>query len=133
LPGHPLTEVHHHMTRRLRLAALAAVAALAITGCASNDAKRSDVVNAMTDAGLDQEQADCIGDGIDAEFRDDQDLYNDVASAIDTEDFPEGTEEEITRVLDECLDGDGTSAGGDTTDTTAAEGGGDTTETTTGG
>ena len=121
------------MTRRLRLAALAAVAALAITGCASNDAKRSDVVNAMTDAGLDQEQADCIGDGIDAEFSDDQDLYNDVASAIDTEDFPEGTEDEITRVLDECLDGDGTSAGGDTTDTTAAEGSGDTTETTTGG
>jgi hypothetical protein len=91
------------MTRRLRFAALAAVAALAFAGCANNDAKRSDVVNAMLDAGLDPEQAECIGDGIDAAYSDDQALYNDVAAAMDTDDFPEGTEDEINDVLSECL------------------------------
>lgn len=101
------------MTRRLRFAALAAVAALAFAGCANNDAKRSDVVNAMLDAGLDEEEAECIGDGIDAEFSDDQALYNDVAAAMDTDDFPEGTEDQINDVLSECLgDGGGTADGG---------------------
>jgi hypothetical protein len=143
LPGHPLNEVPLAMTRRIRIAALAAVAALAISGCASNDAKRSDVVNAMTDAGLDDDQAECIGDGIDAAFRDDQGLYNDVASALDSDEFPEGQvtvdgqdmtpEEAINTVLDDCLDGDGASEGDDTTTTTAGDESGDTTETTAAG
>ena len=38
------------MTRRLRFAALAAVGALAFSAFANNDAKESDVVNAMLDA-----------------------------------------------------------------------------------
>jgi hypothetical protein len=129
------------MTRRLRFAALAAVAALAISGCANNDAKRSDVVNAMTDAGLDDEQAECIGTGIDDAFRDDQDLYNDVASALDSDDFPDGPdvtidgqdvtpEEAVNAVLDDCLGGDGAADEGDTTTTTAGDESGDTTETT---
>lgn len=111
------------MTRRLRFAALAAIAALAFSACANNDAKESDVVNAMTDAGLDDEQAECVGQGIDDAFGDDQDLYNDVAAAVDTDDFPEGTQETIEGILDECLGGDD-----DTSETTEAEG--DTTETT---
>jgi hypothetical protein len=99
------------MTRRLRFAALAAVAALAFAGCANNDAKKSDVVNAMLDAGVEPDQAECIGEGIDAEFRDDQDLYNDVAAAVDTDEFPDGTEDVITDVLTECL-GEGGGGGG---------------------
>ena len=104
------------MTRRLRFAELAAAVALALSACANNDAKESDVVNAMEDAGLDTEQAECIGAGVDDAFGDDQDLYNDVASAIDTEAFPEGTEDQINDILDECL-GDGD----DTTSTTAGD------------
>jgi len=104
------------MTRRLRFAALAAVAALAFGACSNNDAKESDVVSAMEDAGLDDAQAECIGQGIDEAFGDDQDLYNDVASAIDTDDFPEGTEDQINDVLDECL-----GEGDDTSSTTAAD------------
>jgi hypothetical protein len=123
------------MTRRLRIAALAAVTALAITGCANNDAKRSDVVNAMSDSGLSDEQANCIGDGIDDAFSDDQDLYNDVAATILTdEDWPDGTEDEINAVLNGCLgEGDGDTS--ETSDTTAGDEGesGDTTETTAAG
>ena len=113
------------MTRRLRFAALAAVAALAFSACSNNDAKESDVVDAMTDAGLDDEQAECVGQGIDDAFGDDQDLYNDVAAAVDTDEFPEVTQETIEGILDDCL-GDG---GDGTSETTEAEG--DTTETTT--
>jgi hypothetical protein len=115
------------MTRRLRFAALAAVAALAFSACSNNDAKESDVVNAMTDAGLKDKEAECVGEGIDEAFGDDQDLYNDVAAAVDTEDFPEGTQETIEGILDECVgEGDGdtpdtTEGEGDTTDTTAAD------------
>ena len=115
------------MTRRLRFAALAAVAALAFSACSNNDAKESDVVNAMKDAGLDDEQAECVGQGVDEAFGDDQDLYNDVAAAVDTDEFPDGTQETIEGILDECLGegGDDTSdtteSDADSTDTTAAE------------
>ncbi len=115
------------MTSRLRFAALAAVAALAFSACSKNDAKESDVVNAMTDAGLDDEQAKCIGQGIDEAFGDDQELYNEVAAAVDTNDFPEGTQDTIEGILDDCMSGgaggtsDTTAAEGDTTDTTAAD------------
>jgi hypothetical protein len=99
------------MTRRLRFAALAAVAALAFSGCANNDAKKSDVVNAMLDAGLEPEQAECVGDGIDEEFRNDQELYNEVAAAADTDEFPEGTEDVVNDILTDCL-GEGGAGGG---------------------
>jgi hypothetical protein len=118
------------MTRRLRFAALAAVGALAFSACANNDAKESDVVNAMEDAGLDTEQAECVGQGIDEAFGDDQDLYNDVASAVDTDEFPEGTEDQINDILSQCIEGTGST---DSTDTTEADGTGETTETTAAG
>ena len=100
------------MTRRLRFAALAAAVALALSACANNDAKESDVVNAMQDAGLETEQAECIGAQMDAEFGEDQGLFNDVASAVDTDDFPEGDSADypdgtgpvIEAILAECID-----------------------------
>ena len=121
------------MTRRSRFAALAAVAALAVAGCANNDAKRSDIVNAMTDADLDDAQADCIADGIYDEYGDDQDTLNDIASASEPSDFPGDSQEVIDGVLDDCL-GSSPSSGGssDSTDTTeAGETGTDETTTTT--
>lgn len=129
------------MTRRSRIAALAAVVALAVTGCANNDAKESDVVDAMLDAGLSQDQADCVGNGLDDAFGNDQDLYNDVASAADADelaDLPEDAAAQVDAVLTECLgDGEGAAGSddGESTDTTAAddEDGGDATTTTAGG
>ena len=120
------------MTRRLRFAALAAAAALAFSACANNDAKESDVVNAMEDAGLTSAQAECVGAGMHDEFGDDQDLFNDIASAVDTDDFPEGDSSEypdgtgpvIEDILGRCLEGEAPAAGeGDETDDTS-----DTTE-----
>lgn len=107
------------MTRRLQLAALAAALVLGLAACASNDAKRGDVVDAMTDAGLDEDQANCIADGIDDEYGDDQDTYNEIAAADEPDDLPEGAEETITSILDDCLGGGGTGGdaeGGDTDD-----------------
>jgi hypothetical protein len=103
------SEVHRSMTRRLQLAALAAALVLGLAACASNDAKRGDVVDAMTDAGLDEDQANCIADGIDDEYGDDQDTYNEIAAADEPDDLPEGAEETITSILDDCLGGGGTS------------------------
>ena len=117
------------MTRRSRIAALVAVAALALAGCSSNDAKKSDITNAMTDAGLDNDQAQCVADGIWDEYGDDQDTINEIAGAADPSDFPKGTEQTIDQVLNDCL-GNSTS-----TDTTAPAdaGTGDSTTTTAGG
>jgi hypothetical protein len=122
------------MTRRLRFAALAALVALAFSACANNDAKESDVVNAMEDAGLDTDQAECVGELMQEEFGDDQDLYNDVAAAADTDDFPsgddvdeddypEGTGPVISQILSECIEGEGatTTTGEGGTTTTAGE------------
>ncbi|HET6952166.1 MAG TPA: hypothetical protein VFI47_17425 [Acidimicrobiales bacterium] len=114
------------MTRRTRLLALVAVPALALAACTSNDAKRSDVVDAMSDAGLTDDQAACVGDGFEAAFGDDQELFNDVAAAADTDEFPEGTEDQVREIIDGCVNGEGD--GG--TETTGATDGTETTETT---
>jgi hypothetical protein len=113
--------------RHRRLLALTAVVVLAVTGCSRNDAKESDVVNAMHDAGLTDEQSTCIGNGLDAAFGDDQDLFNKVASASSVDDLPDGTEKQITTVLDDCLQ-----EGGSTSSSTSegGDGGSSTTATT---
>jgi hypothetical protein len=110
------------MTRRSRFAALVAVVALAAAGCSNNDAKESDVVGAMEDAGLSTDQAECVGAAMQDEFGGDQDLFNEVASAENIDDLPEGTESTITSILDDCVAGEGstdtTEAGDDSTSTT---------------
>ena len=131
------------MTRRSRIAALVALVALAAAGCANNDAKESDVVGAMEDAGLTTEQSECIGERMQDEFGDDQDLYNEVAGATDIDDlpgpddesveaseYPEGTEPVIQAILEECISGSGSDDASDTTQTTVA---GDAATTTTAG
>ena len=115
------------MIRRHRVVALAVIAGLTLSACASNDAKRSDVVDAMTDAGLDQDQADCVGDGFEDEFGNDQDLFNEVASASNPEDLPGDTGQTVTSILDDCVGGSGSSDSSDTTDST------ESTTTTAGG
>jgi len=117
------------MIRRHPLLALAATAVLLLSACSQNDAKESDVVDAMTDAGLTQKQAECVGQGFQEEFGDDQETFNEVASAAETEDFPEGTEEPIREILDRCVNGEGSSDSSDTSDTS----GSDETTTTTAG
>jgi hypothetical protein len=121
------------MTRRSRIAALVAVAALAAAGCTNNDASEGDVVSAMEDAGLTTDQAECVGARMQDEFGGDQDLFNDVAGASDIDELPGDTEPTIRTILDDCLAGEGdsstdtTEAGGDSTDTTVP---GETTTTT---
>jgi len=118
------------MTRRSRIAALVAVVALAAAGCSNNDAKESDVVGAMEDAGLTTEQSRCIGERMQDEFGDDQDLYNEVASADNVDDLPDDTEPAIRTILDDCLADEGSGDDTETTDTTVA---GDATTTTAAG
>jgi hypothetical protein len=114
------------LRRHRRFAALVAIVALTLSACSRNDAKRSDVVDAMTDAKLSQEQANCVGDGFEKEFGDNQDLFNKVAAATDPEDLPDDTESTVKSILDQCVGGGSSSSG--STDTTAA--GGDATTTT---
>jgi hypothetical protein len=121
------------MIRRHRFAVLLVVLALALGACSRNDAKESDVVNAMTDAGLTDDQADCIGKGIDDAFGDDQKLYNQVASATDVSDLPDGTEDTIQGVLDDCLGENPDSSGGSTSTTEAGDATSTTATTTSGG
>jgi hypothetical protein len=100
-----------------RIVAILALAVLALSACSSKDAKESDIVDAMTDAGLSDAEARCVGDGLMKEF--DQDQLNDIAAATDPEDFPDGTSETIDSVLEQCVSGAGST---DTTDTTGADG-----------
>jgi hypothetical protein len=117
------------MIRSRGLAALAAVAALSLSACTNNDADAGDVVDAMSDAGLDRDQADCMG----REFEDafDQDQMNDLASADNPDDFPSGTKPTVDSIIADCTGdtvpgSDAPESGGDseseTTTTTAAEG-----------
>ena len=117
------------MIRRHPLVALAVVSVLALSACSQNDAKESDVVDAMLDAGLSQDQADCVGQAFQEEFGSDQDKFNEIASAAEEADFPEGTSEPINQILDDCVNGDGSSDTSDSSDTTGTD---ETTTTTAG-
>jgi hypothetical protein len=112
-----------------RIVAIVALAALAFTACSNNDAKESDIRDAMTDVGLPDSQADCVSSQLFDEL--DQDELNDLASATDPDDFDEETSQTVDSVLNECVIEADTS---DSTDTTGTDGtesdGGDTTETT---
>jgi len=116
------------MTRRRPLFALAAILVLTLSACGRNNAKESDVVSAMTDAGLTQKQAECVGAAFEDKWGDHQETFNKIAAATSPDDFPEGTAEPINQILDTCVNGDGASgSSSDTTDTTGAD---ETTSTT---
>jgi hypothetical protein len=118
------------MIRSRGLIALAAVAALSLSACTDNDADGGDVADAMTDAGLDEDQADCMGQEFERAF--DQDQMNDLAAADDPEDFPSGTQETVDAIIEECTgesvpgaegsESEGEDTESETTTTTAAEG-----------
>jgi hypothetical protein len=120
------------MIRSRGLVALAAVAALSLSACTSNDADAGDVVDAMTDADLPEDQARCMGDEFEREFGDDQDVFNDIAAADDPQDWPSGTKPTIDSIIEQCTGetvpgSQGSESGGqdsesETTTTTAAEG-----------
>jgi hypothetical protein len=60
-----------------------------------------DVVEVMEDAGLEPEQARCVGDGFeDADFS--QQTLGDIAEADSSDDFPQGASEEINSILAQC-------------------------------
>jgi hypothetical protein len=103
------------------LAALLAIAALALSACTNNDADAGDVADALTDAGLAEDQAQCVGEGFEAEF--DQDQMNDLASADEPEDWPSGTEETVDSIIDECTGEGGSGSDESETTTTTTEAG----------
>jgi hypothetical protein len=88
------------MIRSTGLAALAAVAALSLSACTNNDADAGDVVDAMTDAGMDEDQARCMGDEFDKAF--DQDQMNDLAGADNPDDFPSDTKPTVDSIIEQC-------------------------------
>jgi hypothetical protein len=120
------------MIRSRGVVALAAVAALSLSACPNNDADPSDVVDAMTDANLPEEQARCMGRAFEREFGNDQDVFNDIAAADDPDDWPSGTRETINSIIEECTgesvpgaagsESEGQDGESETTTTTAAEG-----------
>jgi hypothetical protein len=128
------------MTRSRRIAGLAALTALALSACASGDAKVSEVRDSVREAGATAEQADCVEGRFEDDF--DQDQLNDIAAVDDLDELEGSLREEVQAILDECVGGESPSTseeeGGepsesDSSDTTEADGSTTTTaaETTT--
>jgi len=118
------------MIRSRGLAALAAVAALSLSPCTNKNADAGDVVDAMSDAGLDRDQAECMGQQFENAF--DQDQMNDLGAADNPDDFPSGTKPTVDSIIEDCTGetvpgSDASESGGqdgesETTTTTAADG-----------
>jgi len=103
-----------------------ALAALTVSGCSSRDAKRSDVVDAMTDAGLSPEEAACVGDAFEDEFN--QNQLNDLAAASSPEDFPADTRDPVDSILSDCVDESGSGDSGSSGEPSDGGGSSDSTE-----
>lgn len=139
-------------TRNLRLSALAAVAALGLAACVNNDASRSDVVNALTDADVPAAEAECVGDAFVGEQGSEglariqeaqesftgfsQEQLNDIADAEDQQELADLDEAPlVNEIINVCRDGeagDGDDAAttDDTDEAPEDEGDEDTTTTT---
>jgi hypothetical protein len=84
----------------------------------------------MTNAGLDEDQARCMGDEFDREFN--QDEMNDLAAADSPDEFPSGAKPTVDSIIEQCTgqpvpgsggsESGGQDGGSETTTTTAAEG-----------
>lgn len=83
----------------LPLAALVALAA----ACVNGDATTGQLEEAMVNAGASDDEATCIAEEADGAFS--QDQLNEVADASELDDLPDGLREEVTTILDDCLDG----------------------------
>ena len=114
------------MIRRPGLVALAAVAALSLSACTNRNSDAGDVVDAMTNAGLDEDQARCMGDEFEKAFS--QDEMNDLAAASSPDDFPSGTQPTVASSIEQCT---GQPASGSDGSESGGEGGGSETTTTT--
>jgi hypothetical protein len=114
------------MSRTGRYATVTALAALVLGACASNDADRGDVVDALTEAGVPDSQAECAGDRFEEQFN--QDQLNDIAEADEPDNIPEGLWTEVEAILSECIGGEEPADEG--TDTTESTESGESTETT---
>lgn len=127
----------------------ATIAAVLVLGaCGNTDASEDDVHDILTEAGADEEQADCAASDIADELT--QDELNDLAGADTPEDIPDDIDAKVTPILDRCLaeggpveeepedtgEADGTTttvAGDEGTATTAAGDGATTTTAAAGG
>jgi hypothetical protein len=108
----------------------AALAALLLAGCPTNDVDGSDLADALEEAGATQDQADCAADRFDDEL--DQDERNDVAEASsdeEIEDLPESVRTTYEAIMAECIAGEAPAE--ETSSTTAAGEGGEGTEEST--
>jgi hypothetical protein len=115
-----------------RFAALVGAAAILLSACASRDVHGKDATNVVKDAGGTEEQAKCIGDGVDDQLS--QKERNEVGGAEKLSDLDKDLEATVQGIIDDCINGEGSSGSNDssesdssdTTDTTAE---GDTTTT----
>ena len=118
------------MTRPRRLAILAAIVALALPACSSRDAKVSDLVDAMEDAGLSSSQARCVGNGFeDADFS--QDTLNKIAEAETPDDYPDNTSDKIQQILVDCTGDSSSSSTTEPSDSSDSTDSSESTESTT--
>jgi hypothetical protein len=107
------------MARSRRFLAASVIAVALAAACTNQDADGDDVAAALEDAGLDPEQADCVGDGLEDELEGDS--LNEVRDADELSDLDDELETTVNSVLDQCLnEGGGSDAEGDTTETTEA-------------
>lgn len=111
----------------------ATIAAVLVLGaCGNTDASEDDVHDILTEAGADEDQADCAARDIAEELS--QDELNDLAAADTPADIPNDIEDKITPILDRCLAEGGPveeepeDSGDDETTTTEADEGSTTTE-----
>jgi hypothetical protein len=141
-----MTRSRWNPRRGLSAAALVGIAAVALGACASQDADRDDVINAVEEADGSRDVAECIAEGFfDEQAGFSQDEINDLANADTPDDFPEGIADQATQIMDTCYQSDGEtfeaegeSAEGsestestETSDTTASTEAGDAAESTT--
>ncbi|HEY8544665.1 MAG TPA: hypothetical protein VIL36_06445 [Acidimicrobiales bacterium] len=112
----------------------ASIAAVLVLGaCGSTDASEDDVHDVLTEAGANDEQADCAAGEIADELT--QSELNDLAGADTPEDIPDDIQEKIDPILERCLaeggpvEEDESEGEGDTSTTTVAEEGATTTTT----
>lgn len=132
------------MGSKKRLAAAAALLVVIVAACSNGDASRGQVKDTMVNAGIDEDQANCVANQLDPEAGVlTQEELNDIAKESDigelsgralANDSDEDMADFVRSVLDDCVGGESSDAAdepeADPEGEPAPDDGGDTTTTT---
>ena len=93
------------MFKRLCLTVAALTLVVGLSGCSEPKANKADLIAALQDDGLTEEEAKCIADALYDEFEGNDDALKSITDSDTAEDLSPAVRETVEQVIEDCTSG----------------------------